>query len=195
MPLTPNPQAPGRRTPARSTRALRCRAGLAVVALALVLAACSDKDAGVRAANGEVTKAGPWSVFDLRPGDCLAPPADAVGAAATIAVVPCADAHTQEVFSTVKHPADAFPGVDTLQRYADGQCAAELGTALGLSSADGWFVSYLLPSFDSWNKQQDRSITCVLVFPNEPNRTGSVVRERIESGATPAATTSTTAGG
>lgn len=178
LPTFPRPRAAG----------ARWRPLVAGVVALAALTACSEKDTGVRAANGDVVKAGPWSVFDLRPGDCLAPPADAVGAAATIAVVPCDTAHTQEVFSIVKHPADAFPGVATLQQYADGQCAAELGTSLGLSTADGWFVSYLLPSFDSWNKQQDRAVTCVLVFPNEPNRTGSVVRARIEAGAVPSTT-------
>lgn len=188
MPLSPHPS--------HRRRARRRVASVALaVGLALAVSACSGDDGGVRDDAGDVVKAGPWSVFDLRPGDCLSPPADLVGAAASIAVVPCADAHTQEVFSVVTHPADAFPGVATLQRFADGRCASELGTTLGLSTTDGWFVSYLLPSFDSWNKRGDRTVTCVLVFPNEPNRTGSVVRDRrtvMPTTGMPA--TSTTAG-
>ena len=41
------------------------------------------------------------SVFDLRPADCLHPPADLSGEIDSIKVVPCADAHTQEVFAKV----------------------------------------------------------------------------------------------
>ena len=161
---------------------------LLALAAALALAACSHDDPSVRDKSGAVQRAGSWSVFDLRRGDCLKPAADAVGEVADIPVVPCAQPHTQEVFSTVKHPADAFPGVAALQQWADVHCASELQDALNLSTADGWFVSYLLPSFDSWNKQKDKTVTCVLVFPNEPSRTGSVVSQ-----VATAATTTTAA--
>lgn len=164
---------------------------LALVA-ALALAACSDDAPSVRDKSGAVQRAGSWSVFDLRRGDCLKPEADTEGEVATIPVVPCAEPHTQEVFSTLKHPADAFPGVATLQQWADVHCAGELQDSLNLSPTDGWFVSYLLPSFEGWNKQKDKTVTCVLVFPNEPSRTGSVVAQAGTAAAAAAAGTTTT---
>jgi hypothetical protein len=50
------------------------RAVGAVVTLVLLLGACGSGDAdgvAVRDASGTVVSAGAWSVFDLRPGDCI----------------------------------------------------------------------------------------------------------------------------
>ncbi len=108
---------------------------------------------------------------------------------AKVALVPCAQPHAQEVFATADHPADAFPGVASLGQWADARCVSELQTALHVSPDDGYYISYLLPSFDSWNKRKDRSVTCVLVFPNEPTHAGGVVTKLLAT-----ATTATTAG-
>ena len=152
----------------------RSRAALVLLAMT-ALAACSGSGSSARDASGAVTKAGTWSVFDLRRGDCLKPDSDAAGEVAEVALVPCGQAHAQEVFATVAHPADAFPGVASLGQWADAQCVGELQTALHVSPDDGYYISYLLPPFDSWNKRKDKTVTCVLVFPNEPSHAGGVV--------------------
>lgn len=151
--------------------------GMAVV---LLVAGCTKSTKSSRSGIGEVTKAGSWSVFDLRQGDCLNPPKDLGKEIETITVVPCAEAHTQEVFSTVKSTGDAFPGVAQLTQFADSKCVGELQTKLGVSPSAGYYVSYLLPSFDSWNKDNDRSVTCVLVFPTEKDKKGSAVAEALK---------------
>ena len=163
----------------------RFRALSVCAALPLALAAlsgCKDDKKPTRDPSGAVTKATDWSTFDLRVGDCLLPKPDLKGDIDTIPVVPCALAHTQEVFSLVKHTVDAFPGVGALANYADGKCVGALQTSLGVSPSDGYFVSYLLPSFDSWNKKDDRTIVCVLVFPKDANKTGSVVADHAKKG-------------
>ena len=82
-----------------SRRRARSRAvALACVAV-FAFAACSDDEAPTRDQAGVVTKAGKVSVFELKPGDCLDPPADVSGEIAEIRVVPCTDPHTQEVFA------------------------------------------------------------------------------------------------
>ena len=172
------------------------RQRLPLLGLAVVLAlpvGCSKDTKSKRDPSGTVTKAGDWSTFDLRAGDCLLPPPDLKGDVENLPVVPCAENHTQEVFGLVKHPADAFPGMGELANFADGKCVGELQTSLGVSPSDGFFVSYLLPSFDSWNKKDDRTVVCVLVFPKEDNHKGSVVADR-KGAATPDSTTTTAAG-
>lgn len=181
----------------RTTRtSQRLRTLLLAATAAVVLAACSGSDASVRDATGAVMKAGTWSVFDLRKGDCLDPDPDAKGEVAKIGLVPCSQAHGQEVYATVTHPADAFPGVATISQWADARCVSELQTTLHVRPDEGYFVSYLLPSFDSWNKRKDRTVTCVLVFPDEPARVGGVVTQLLAgpSATTAAGATTTTAG-
>lgn len=150
---------------------------VASVAAILLSSGCSSKPKTARDGTGVVTKAGMWSVFDLKDGDCLAPPKALDKEIDKINVVPCADAHTQEVYGSVKSTADAFPGIGELTHFADSKCVGELQTKLGVSPSSGYFISYLLPSFDSWNKDNDRSVTCVLVFPTEKEKKGSAVAE------------------
>jgi hypothetical protein len=164
-------------------------AAMLAVAL-LALAACSnDGDGAKRDSTGKVTRAGTVSVFDLQPADCLDPPPDLKGDIATIMVVPCTDAHTQEVFAVVASTATTYPGPEALAIDANGVCLGHLQEELGLSPDDGYFISYLLPSFDGWNKDKDRSIVCVFVFPTLGRVTGSVVEQAkagtIEPGTPP----------
>ena len=89
--------------------------------------------------------------------------------------MPCADPHTQEVFAVVRHPEDAYPGVGAVATFADRACLAAMDAELDLSIDDGVAFSYLLPTFEGWNKNGDRNVVCVLVFPAEPGMTGSFV--------------------
>lgn len=159
----------------------------AVGALAL-LAGCSGGD--VRDSAGKVVAPGSWSVFDLRPGDCLDPGDDLSGDISDIDVVPCDDPHTQEVFATVSHPEGPYPGAAAVATWADAACLTELEAELGLTMADGIFISYLLPSFDGWNKNQDRTVVCVMVFPDRGSVVGSYVEGTVtittDSGSTEA---------
>jgi Septum formation len=151
------------------------------VAALVALGACSGDDhKPSRDADGVVTHAGTVSVFDLQSGDCLNPPADLSGEIADIKVVPCARPHTQEVFAKVDSTADAYPGGEQLATEANNLCVTQMQSKpLDLSPDDGYFWSYLLPSFNGWNKDSDRTIVCVFVFPNGPSVTGSVVAQAL----------------
>lgn len=157
----------------RRRRATRVGTMLAIALGAGTLAACGG-GGEIRAESGEVIAPGPWSVFDLRVGDCI-DDAGAEGDISEVQLVPCVDPHTQEVFATVEHPDDAYPGASEVALWADAQCLGELQSSLGLTLADGLFVSYLLPSFDGWNKNSDRTVVCVLVFPTRGSVSGSYV--------------------
>ncbi|MCU1501464.1 MAG: hypothetical protein JWM12_818 [Ilumatobacteraceae bacterium] len=158
---------------------------VAVLGVALVaLVGCSGGSSGpARAASGQVNRPTSISVFQLKPADCLDPPPDLTGEIGDIRVVPCSQPHTQEVFATVASTSSTYPGAEALATEASGSCIGAMqGPGLGLSPDDGYFVSYLLPSFDGWNKDNDRSIVCVFVFPAQGSVTGSVV-EQARSGA------------
>ena len=160
--------ADGWRLPGR----VRSRALLLLV-LPLVVAACGGAD--VRDDAGRVVAAGPWSVFDLRPGDCVGDVSDLKGDTDELPLVPCDEPHTQEVFAVVRHPEDAYPGAGAVATFADRACLTALDVELDLSIDDGVAFSYLLPTFEGWNKSGDRSVVCVLVFPADPGMTGSFV--------------------
>jgi hypothetical protein len=160
--------ADGRCLPGR----VRNRALLLLV-LPFLLAACGSGD--VRDEGGRVVAAGPWSVFDLRPGDCVGDVSDLKGDTDELPLVPCEEPHSQEVFAVVRHPEDAYPGAGAVATFADRACLTALDAELDLSIDDGVAFSYLLPTFEGWNKNGDRSIVCVLVFPADPGMTGSFV--------------------
>jgi len=144
-----------------------------VLAPLLLLAACGGSD--VRDDAGRVVAEGPWSVFDLRPGDCIGDVSDLKGDTDEVPLVPCGQPHTQEVFAVVRHPEDAYPGAGAVATFADRACLTALDAELDLTIDDGVAFSYLLPTFEGWNKNGDRSIVCVLVFPEEVGMTGSFV--------------------
>jgi hypothetical protein len=164
---------------AGARRPLRRSVVILLVAAGVVLGACNDDSKGTtRSATGQVVNPATISVFELKPADCLDPPPDLTGEINDIKVVPCTQPHTQEVFATVASAATAYPGAEALATEGSAACVGAMqAPGLGLSPDDGYFWSYLLPSFDGWNKDKDRSIVCVLTFPTMGEVTGSVVEQ------------------
>jgi hypothetical protein len=156
-------------------RSLRRRAPFLALLLpfALVAAACGGED--VRGEDGRVVNAGFWSVFDLRPGDCIGADDSLSGDVDEVPLVPCSEPHAQEVFAVVRHPDDAYPGAGGVATFADRACLTALEADLDLTIDDGIAFSYLLPTFEGWNENGDRSVVCVLVFPEEAGMIGSFV--------------------
>lgn len=150
------------------------RAVVFAVLVAVALGACS-KDKAERE-GGDITDAGPISVFDLRPGDCLNPDPKTAGEIENIEAVPCTEEHTQEVYALPEYPDEnggAYPGEAEIQQYADASCleAFEAYTGTDYLNSDLYFT-YLHPSVDSWN-DDDRQIVCVISAGGDP-LTGSV---------------------
>lgn len=144
---------------------------------ALVAAACSDDPGPTRDDTGHITKKGSLSVFELRKGDCLDPAADVSGDIDKIAVAPCDEPHSQEVYALVEAPEQPYPGPEGLATTANALCIGAMQEDLSLSPDDGYYFSYLLPSFNGWNNDKDRTILCVFVFPTMGLVTGSVVEQ------------------
>lgn len=166
---------------------------LAVLPVCLVLVACGGED--VRDADGRVVAGGPWSVFDLRPGDCIGDVSELKGDTDVLPLVPCDEPHTQEVFAVVRHPDDAYPGAGGVATFADRACLTALDAELDLSIDDGVAFSYLLPTFEGWNKNGDRNVVCVLVFPSEPGMIGSFVAGTADPAALTVTDVATAPGG
>lgn len=152
---------------------VRRRTTLLLLGLPLLVAACGGED--VRDEAGRVVAAGPWSVFDLRPGDCIAADGSVSADVDELPLIPCDEPHTQEVFAIVRHPDDAYPGAGAVATFADRACLTALDADLDLSIDDGIAFASFLPTFEGWNENGDRNIVCVLVFPEEPGMVGSFV--------------------
>ena len=107
------------------------------------------------------------SVADLGVGDCFNSDAglDEVEVL-DVAVVPCSDGHTYEVFALALHDADAgaaYPPEDDLTQFAEDECLGEFEGYVGIELSESDFdVHYLYPTPGSW-RDGDREVVCVLV--------------------------------
>ena len=142
------------------SRKLAQLSGLLVLLPALLLAGCSGEN--IRDADGTVVRAGSWSVFDLRPGDCIT--TGAGQGSDMVPLVPCDKPHNQEVFAVIASTDTSYPGGGALAALGDEQCLSGLG-GLGSQVPEGMPFSYLLPSETTWQENNDRAIVCVLIFP------------------------------
>ncbi len=109
---------------------------------------------------------GGTSVFSLEVGDCFNDPNTTALQVAEVDAVPCAEPHDNEVYAVADHPAgddDPYPGVRALDTYGWDYCLGEFAGYVGISYEDSRLeVSYLQPSTDSWEDDDDREIVCFL---------------------------------
>jgi hypothetical protein len=115
-------------------------------------------------ATQEFVDEGNADVMTLRVGDCF----DNIDATeiSQVPVVPCADAHDNEVFHAFALEGDEWPGDAAVQEEALAACdpAFEdfVGVAYDESTLD-W--SLIFPTEASWNEFDDREVQCVLFDP------------------------------
>lgn len=152
----------GRRT--RGPRTL----GVLVAGLALVgLAACSDDDDPSRP-QGQ-------PVLDVEDATCLLVDAG-IGAEVTeLPVVDCAVEHTHEVFATVTDEVDdVYPGMSALEAFAERECYARFEKYVGVNPFDSSLsITWIVPSLDGWNDEDDHDVLCVLASREGVPLTGS----------------------
>ncbi|MHA7984654.1 septum formation family protein [Rathayibacter sp. CAU 1779] len=131
--------------------------------------------------------AGPSTVAfaSLAIGDCLTLPAGSdQEAPATAPVVPCAQAHSSEVYALPGLQGSAFPGDDTVTAQADDACQSAFAGYVGVDVYDTQLnFSTFTPSQADWNAGLTHA-TCV-VFSTQGDTTGSV--RGIGSGMPPVA--------
>ena len=96
----------------------------------------------------------------------LSPPDEVQAGLEEVDVVPCADPHTQEVFELVEvetpEDDDDFPGDSELDAFAQAECLDPFTDYVGVDYIDSsLFITYLLPTVQSWNEEGDREVVCI----------------------------------
>jgi hypothetical protein len=132
-------------------------------------AACSDDDDdGTEAAD-------PLGLGESAAGTCLQFEEE-VGAEVTeLPVIDCAEPHSHEIFAVVEHPDDVYPGFEALETFAQQECLAEFEPFVGTNAFDSeLFHTWLVPTLDGWNEQDDREVVCVLGRQDGAAMTGSM---------------------
>jgi hypothetical protein len=131
---------------------------LAVVASAGA-AGCSSDDG---TADGTAT-VDPLGLGAEAVGTCLKFD-EAVGAEVTeLPVIDCELPHSHEIYAIEKHPADVYPGFEQLESFAQLECLAAFEPYVRNNPFDSTlFYSWLVPTLDGWNDEDDREVLCVL---------------------------------
>lgn len=79
-------------------------------------------------------------------------------------IIDCAEPHTHEIYATIESPDPVFPGVEALGDFAQVECLAAFEPFVGTSPFDSTLsYSWLVPTLQSWNDEQDREVLCVLM--------------------------------
>jgi hypothetical protein len=110
-----------------------------------------------------VVEEDPLGLGERGPGTCLDFD-DEVGAEITsLPVVPCTVSHSHEIYAVEDHPADVYPGFGELEDFAQRVCLAAFEPYVGANPFDSsLFHTWLVPTLDGWNDEDDREIVCVL---------------------------------
>lgn len=108
------------------------------------------------------------SSLDLDIGDCFDEPVEGSAELVDEVVVEdCTRPHTYEVIGSVEIRAKDFPGARAIERRSDA-CLARFDDYLGIAYADSRYeLSYYSPTRESWLHDDDRTITCLGLHPQE----------------------------
>jgi hypothetical protein len=114
------------------------------------------------------------SANNLEVGDCT--DEDLSGAVGEVDTVDCADSHTAEVFALFDISGDDFPGTADVQSQATEGCNGDrfeeyVGTPYEESEI---YTTYLVPTEQTWNDADDRTVICLAVTQDGSASEGSV---------------------
>ena len=140
-----------------------CALALAA-ALVLVGSACSDDDES--------------PIVDLEPksvGVCLEFPEDTGPEITELPVVECGVAHSHEIIAIVESESTVYPGFEALEAEAQTACLAEFQPYVGINPFDSeLFVTWLVPTLTTWDRDDDRQIVCLVGNGNGADLVGTV---------------------
>jgi hypothetical protein len=129
---------------------------LTAVVLAGGLPGQADRDA-----SGVVTQRGDVSAMAMNVGDCLPKGVDLNEEALTVALVPCGEPHSAEVYAEFVLADGGYPGDAQVTRLAEGGCMKRFRQFNGLSYAKSVLdVTFLQPISASWGL--NREVTCMV---------------------------------
>ena len=152
------------------------RAAAAVTAAVLLLVACAGVEDVDRDDEGRPTEAGTVRADLIRVGDCFRDQEG--GDVAGFAVVPCGEPHDNEVFHLFDVGGERYPGEESLRETAAERCEGRpfedyVGSPV---AASGYAVYQVVPSPDTWERNDDRTVVCVLYDPGGGTLRGSAGR-------------------
>ena len=147
-------------------RALAC-----VVALATT--ACSDDEADPNAPQGE-----PVLEVDTGTGEpvCMLVSENLPPEVEELPVIVCDVPHTHEIYATLQYDEkDVYPGVEELSAFAQIECMNAFEPFVGRSAFDSQLsYTWLVPSLDGWNSEDDDEVLCVLADRDGAELSGSM---------------------
>lgn len=108
------------------------------------------------------------SSLDLDIGDCFDEPVEgSTELVDEVVVKDCNRPHTYEVIGSVEIQAEDFPGARAIERRSDA-CLARFDDYLDIAYEDSLYeLGYYSPTRESWLHDQDRTITCLGLHPQE----------------------------
>lgn len=140
----------------------------------MLAAACSGEPVAdvARDDTGRAVEAGAVRVDRIRPGDCFDDQDDQ--SPGEIPVVPCEEPHDNEAFALVRVRGDDWPGQAALTDEAAARCREEFRRYRGAAVEGSELgIFYLLPSRETWEDDDDRTIVCALFADDLSKLTGS----------------------
>jgi hypothetical protein len=101
---------------------------------------------------------------------------DTIGEEVTsLPVVDCTDEHTHQVFAVEIVNGDTYPGFEALEAEAQALCLTPFEEFIGVSAFDSeLFYSWLVPTLNSWERDDDREVICVVGENDGAPLTGSL---------------------
>lgn len=153
-------------------------AAIAIVA-AVGLTGCSAISSlfgnASRDETGQVTEAGDVSAFDFQVGDCLIA-ADTQDIESQKAV-PCSEPHDEEVYVVFDLVSEdgTYPSEDVIDEQVYNECALGFEKFIGVAyeASTEWDITYVTPTQQTWDKMDDRMVSCSIVSVSGEQWTGS----------------------
>jgi hypothetical protein len=161
---------------ARVRRPAGVAAGLPLLVLALLAAACSvEPSIGQAPQEGEAARAiGPFGVLV---GDCYNDPVGTTEEwvdVEEVRLVPCGEPHDLEVIQAFELPDGSFPGLDTIREMVDERCIPTFDELVGRPFAESELsIQILAPSEGTWPRG-DREVVCSVFALDGSKLVGSV---------------------
>ena len=145
------------------------------VAVALALTGCSaldgilgsgSGDVGRDAETGQVTESATVDVVSVELGDCMLDSGS--GMLTDAEILPCTDRHDQEVYYEITLPEGSFADADI--EAASQECIGDAYTSfIGVGYEDSTLnVTTISPTQQSWEKEDDRVVQCLVFDPAGP---------------------------
>jgi hypothetical protein len=109
---------------------------------------------------------GGTDVFTLAVGDCMES-TDLETTLETVPVIECGEPHESEVYASFQLDDGTFPGTEAITTEAEGLCLGAFEEFAGLPFNDSELLATTLtPTEDSWDRQEDREVLCIIIDPD-----------------------------